>query len=407
MFSRVKNMKLNPQAMLERMGTEMYAEAYRTGMNLSLWLEHQHPETEYKDGVDAFSRLLMLSGVRTHSQPRLGLYANTWEEFTRNEHTRALVPEWCARVWRSAQWGVRPDTRAIYLTTDTESTVFAPGDQFGLLGPDRWDTPLAPAIPLSELVAQETGIDGDTYKNWYLISDVDEERMVRVAEGTDIPTAKLVSGERAIRLHKYGRGLLVTYEQLRRQQIDKIALHLARIAVRSEVDKVLAVMDVLINGDGNSGTAAEVIDQSTIDPDATVNELSTLGWLGFEMEFEPPYVLTTALMRSAHALQLRMLPMPLVNPLNSVPLYGTGAPDIVPINRTAGSVRYGWTSDAPANQIVGFDARFAIERITEIGSNIQEVDRFIQNQTQLVTMTESEGYGVIDPDATKILNLAA
>ena len=60
----------------------------------------------------------------------------------------------------------------------------------------------------------------------------------------------------------------------------------------------------------------------------------------------------------------------------------------------------------PASKIVAFDNRMAVERIVEIGANINEVDNFIGNQTQLMTMTEVEGFGIDDPNAVKILDIS-
>jgi hypothetical protein len=76
-------------------------------------------------------------------------------------------------------------------------------------------------------------------------------------------------------------------------------------------------------------------------------------------------------------------------------------------NRLAQGERYGVTSDAPALKLVVFDPGLAVERVTEIGGNVSEVERFINNQTQMMTMTEVEGYGTIDPNASRILNINA
>jgi hypothetical protein len=58
-------------------------------------------------------------------------------------------------------------------------------------------------------------------------------------------------------------------------------------------------------------------------------------------------------------------------------------------------------------KLVGTDRRLAVERVFEIGASIQEVDRYITNQTQVLTMTETEGYDILDGVATKILDINA
>ena len=67
----------------------------------------------------------------------------------------------------------------------------------------------------------------------------------------------------------------------------------------------------------------------------------------------------------------------------------------------------GWTSDAPTLKIVGFDKRFAVERVFEIGADIVEVERIARNQTESLFMTEIEGYAKFDPGACLTLNINA
>jgi hypothetical protein len=179
------------------------------------------------------------------------------------------------------------------------------------------------------------------------------------------------------------------------------------MAIQAETDKVSAALDVAINGDGNPNTAAEVINLTTLDPNATPGTLTLTAWIAFKMQFAAPYMLTHALMREDVALQLALLNTGSANiPLSTVNLGGleTG---IVPINAFADGVRYGWTAEAPASKIVGFDRRFALERATEVGGTIQEQDRFILNQPEALTISEVEGWAVVDRNAVKILNLAA
>jgi hypothetical protein len=110
-------------------------------------------------------------------------------------------------------------------------------------------------------------------------------------------------------------------------------------------------------------------------------------------------------MQKAVALQLRLLQMPTANvPIATVPL-GAAINNLTPINTTLNGIRFGWTSEAPALKVVAFDRRRAIERFVETGSSITEMERIISNQTEVIYMTEVEGYGVIDPDAAKILDI--
>ena len=141
---------------------------------------------------------------------------------------------------------------------------------------------------------------------------------------------------------------------------------------------------------------------------AVAGTLTLKGWLAFKMKFANPYSLTSALTQEDVALQMFLLNTGSANtPLVSVQqMSGLGAftsmnPDL------RDNVAVGWTSDAPASKIVGFDRRFAIERVVDIGMTLTEVERFIARQVQLLVMTEAEGYAVIDKNAINILNVNA
>lgn len=368
---------------------------------ISRVLEELSP-TENRNDPDAFERLMMEAGIRTKSDPVAGYWASNAGAFARNTGTKALLTEFFARNWRKVSMGGM-EQRAVLLSND------------GTVG--SWERPYADAmmvrpsqrieaaIPLSEVVAMTTPIDGDAYRSYYLTYNAEQLRKFRVGESAEIPIADISGSENTIRLKKYGRGMRASYETLRRMRVDKLAYYIQWMAVQSEIDKVAAALTTIINGDGNSSTAATSYDLTTIDSGATAGTLSIKGWLGFKMKFAQPYVATTALMQEAVALQLALLNTGSANvPLVSANLgnLGTG---VTPINQFADSVRYGWTSEAPALKIVAIDRRFALERVTEIGSEISEMERYVTNQTQILVMSEVEGYAVLDANAAKILDI--
>ena len=231
--------------------------------------------------------------------------------------------------------------------------------------------------------------------------------MKRVTEGADIPTTTLVTGEHTLRIHKFGRALRSTYEQLRRQRLDRIAFIIARMALQAEVDKAEIVVSTIVNGDGNANTAAEVLALTALDPAAVAGTLTLRGWLAFKLEFGQAYQPDVVLGQRASILDLLLLPV-LTN-TNQLPIAMLAAGpfgQVRPIgDRLADGERYGITEDAPADNLVMFDPAQTVERVVEIGGNVSEVERFIQNQTTLFTMTEVEGYGIVDPYAARVLNV--
>lgn len=381
------------------------SEGYRQGLNLSRWLEENSP-SEANDPLDAFERCMREAGIVTRSDPAAGVWASPARLFFEGgAANRALYTEFFARQWRRVSFARPSDqTRAIYLSSDG-----TPGSwqrPYAEAQQARWDFQLAPAIPLSEVIGVTTPIEGQDYRAFYMVYDAEQLRKFRVGESAEIPIAELTDAERTIHLKKYGRGLRASYEQIRRMRVDKLALQIAYMAIQSQVDKLAAVIDVMVNGDGNTGTTPTNYNLTTLDSNAVAGTLTPAGWIAFKMKFANPYVVTAGLMQEAIALQLALLTFSANSPFTG---YNAGGmtQGLTPINPISNATRYGWTSDAPANKIVGFDRRFAIEQVTEISGMIDEMERFITNQTQVVTMTEVEGYAVMDANATKILTVNA
>jgi len=381
---------------------EMHKEAVSRGMTLTRYLETLDPSGE-NDRLDAYQRQLRECGIRTNSFPEQGIWASEASVFFDTTEGRALYPEFFAREWRKISYANRNE-RAILLSSDA---IVGNWDRpyFDAAGP-LWNNQFAPAIPLNEIVARTTPITGEDYRSLYMTYDAEELRLFRVGESAEIPLATLTSSPRSIRLKKYGRGLKATYEQMRRARVDTLAWWIRWQAVQSEIDKLAAALAILIAGDGNSGTGATEHNLLTLDPTATAGELSVLGWTKFRMQFAPPYVMTTSLAQIDETLQIITLNLGTANiPLQGYNLGGIGN-SLTPINATADGIRYGWLDEAPNQKIVGFDRRAALEQVVEIGSEITETERFITNQTQVMVMTENNAFAVLDPAASKVLDLA-
>lgn len=407
--------RVSPAETARSFGIGHYREAYRQGLSVSQLLERDDPTSERPDGergLDAFERVLKEAGLITNPVSEYGVRASTWEEATKTAAQRALVPEFCARIWRQTTapslYHPTPTTRALLLSGDAAVNTLA--------NPYSDDTVprakrLAPPIPIESIVTMTTPIDGDAYRTLYITDDLgtDAYRMKRVAEGAEIPRTTLITGENTLRVHKFGRALQTTYEQLRRQRLDRIAFIIQRMAVQAEADKVVDAMNVIISGDGNANTAATTVALTSLDAAATAGTLTLKGYLTFLLRFATGYAADTVLAQEASLLQLMLLSIGQTNTIPYFMLAGGGALGALrPINdQLRDGRRYGVTVDAPALKLVMFDSAQAIERVVEIGGNVSEVERFINNQTQLLTLTEVEGYGVVDPQASKILNINA
>ena len=388
--------KDNPVDLYKSVARDMKESGVEEVPTLSRVLEEVSP-SKADDQLDAFERLMMEAGIRTNGSAIGGYYASGGDKFGESAGARVLFTEFAARNWRKI---TQPDKRGILLNSDAvvgswerpyyDSLQVRPSQQ------------IQPAIPLDEIVAMTTGINSDAYRSYYLAYDATATRKYRVGESAEIPVATITGSTREVRLKKYGRGISISYEAMRRLRVDKIAWYIQWMAVQTEIDKVAAAIDVLINGDGNANTAATSTNMTTLDSGATAGTLTLKAWESFKMLFDAPYIMTTALMQKAVALQLRLLNTGSANVPLTVAQLGGG---LTLINQLSDGVRYGYTSDAPTLKIVGLDKRVALERITEIGADISEMERAASNQTQTLYLTEVEGYAINDANGTRVLDI--
>ena len=185
-------------------------------------------------------------------------------------------------------------------------------------------------------------------------------------------------------------------------RLDRLSLHIARLAVQTEIDKVAVLIDTVINGDGNSNGATNH-NLTALDTGTTANNMTLKAWISFKMQFAP-YTMQAVIAQEGPALTLLTLDTGSANNLATETPY-TG---FRPLNPSVDNrVGIGWTSDAPANKYVGIDTGLAVERLFEIGADIEEIENFIVNQTKVIVFTEVEGFAIFDQYASRTLDLTA
>ena len=389
-------------------------------ISLSSYCEMLSP-TKEEGELDAIGRMLQQEGLRTKSDVTSRYSASPVIDFLNTPARRMLLIEVLNRAYREIA------LRAPMLSSDMEQgATLRPFVD----GTARFDRMVAPVVPLSEIVATTTQISGQDYRT--LVFDYDDDAFTeeRTPELQDLPLARMTQSEEVIPLLKRGVRLQVSYEFMRRSQlhVDKLALQVQKIAVHRELTKVKLGVKTMRLGDGNPGTAATVHGLYELDPRAdgypgsgaiiateNVSKASSKvkftlkSWLAFKKKFQNPYTITTILMNESMATNLELLDLgttntPLVEIQNLAQRLTYG--QLRPINLTADGIRYGWldADTIPDNQILAFDNRFALEHITEIGSDISEMDRFIRNQSEELTLSENYGMGIMDHEACRILD---
>jgi hypothetical protein len=358
---------------LSELSLETYREAHSKDMTLSSYLEMLDP-TPQGEKLDAFERLMKEAGIFTKNIPDKNIFSSKVEAFFRTAENKILFPEYIAR-------------------TLVQAMVQYPVFQY--------------------LVAARTMIDSNVYKAGYLdLDDAQNKKaaqMRRVTEAGELPVARLRLGESAINIYKYGRAIEASYEALRRMSLNLFNILIQEIGIQAADNKIAEILTIIKDGDGNNN-AATIYKTSDFDSTAS-SALTREAFIRFLLKFYPrncntvvsnedgliqllevlyPGYTTAGLMDQLISKGLNIavtLPQNLVT--NVTLLY---SPHVEKIN-----------SKVP---FYGLNRESAIEEIVEVGSTINEVDKFIKNQTEVMTVSENSGFRKILKKSSAILTVA-
>jgi len=349
---------------------KMYSEAFAKRETFSKYLEKLDPTPEGSK-LDAFERQLKERGIFTKSIYDKGITASVMEDaFYRTEDNDVLFPELIARTVREA---IMQDTM------------------------------------LPALIGQYTTITGNSYKSFYVDDQPTKQSKKRVTEASELPKCKLSSRTQEVKIYKYGRAIEASYEVIRRMQIDMLALHVRRIGMQAAKDKVEEIITVIKDGDGNNNAAPILRLNADLDSGATAGTLTAKGFLAFLMEFEE-FPCDTLIAAKDAFLQILLTSIGSFSAADVLKLLAAGAGKGVSLSVPQfpdGAIKLFWHKDVTSLNVHGINKQYAIEQVAEAGSDISEAARFILNQTQVLTVSENDGYSKLFKEATKTLNVNA
>lgn len=352
---------------------DMYNQAKKEHVSLSQLLERKDPSPDNAN-LTAFERQLKEHNIVSQSIAEKGIYASNVGAFYRTDESKVLFPEFIA-------------------TTLRESLI-------------------AESI-LKYLIALTTPIDSNAYRTIYCKNTTSNKKAAqrkRVTEASELPKTKLVTAEHTTNIYKYGTAIEASYEAIRRMRLDLLQLHVKRIGQQAAHDEVLDILDVIKNGDGNDN-AATVYKNKTLDSDATTGTLSQNAFISFLLKFWP-YRCNTVIANESGLLQILNILFPAATASHMIALLigGMALPTRVKMPQGLFSefvLLYEPQLEAingnPA--IYGLDQRYAIEKVVETGSDIEEAAAFISNQTQLLTISENAGFDKVLAEASAILEI--
>jgi hypothetical protein len=341
-------------------------------MTLSMLLESLDPAPE-GSSLDAFERLMKEAGILTKTVRNKNISSSKVEAFYRTNENKILFPEYVART---------------LVQVMTEFPLF------------------------NYLVATRTPIDSNVYKASYLDwNDADNKKAVemrRVTEAADLPIARIKLGDTAITLYKYGRAIEASYEALRRMSLELFERHINKIGTEAANNKVAEILAVVKDGDGNSNAAPK---HKAKDLDSSFSAaLTRTAWIKFLLKFYP-YGCDTVVANEDGLIQILEVIYPKADvaaKMDELLASGLNVSTTLPQNLVGNttllySPNIGKIGDKEA--IYGLNRKNTIEEIFEVGSTISEADKFIRNQTQILTISENSGFRKIFKDGARILTL--
>jgi hypothetical protein len=356
---------------LNALSSDLYQKAHEQDMTLSMLLESLDPTPE-GGKLDAFERLMKEAGILTKSVRDKNLFSSKVEAFYRTNESKILFPEYVARTLVQAM---------------TEYPIF------------------------KYLVATRTPIDSNVYKASYLDwNDKDNKKAVemrRVVEATDLPVARLKLGETAITLYKYGRAVEASYEALRRMSLELFERHINKIGVEAANNKISEILTVIKDGDGNNNAA---LTHKVKDFDATATAITRTAWIKFLLKFYP-YGCDTVVANVDGLLQILEVLYPkfeVAGKMDELLANGLNVKTTLPQGLVANTTLLYHPDIAKIGgkeAVYGITRDNCIEEIFEVGSSISEADKFIKNQTQLLTVSENSGFRKIFTDSARILTI--
>lgn len=260
-------------------------------------------------------------------------------------------------------------------------------------------------------VAQSRTINGVEMTSTVVEDKAEDYQNARVvAEFGRFPVRTIRTGETAVKFYKHGGGLRISYEFARRVRLDMLTPYNNRSAREMEMSKVWVATMILINGDGTNG-AAPVVTQSSLVPGSTAGTLNRKAlqkWLVERAKAGTP-VDTVIGNWDAYLQWLELFAAPIAGNQGKTEAEVLAAQGFqiggVPI--LSGVVNFALSGAVPANQLVGLSRGDTIEELIEAGSNIDESEKAIVNQSITYTKSENAGYKLVFGDTRSILNYGA
>ncbi len=238
-----------------------------------------------------------------------------------------------------------------------------------------------PAYP--ELIIRDEAISGTSYDVPYVTESAAEEELRTVAEGAAIPESEITYGDRTVKLDKKGRGVVASYEVIRRMSVDMLRVHLMRIGERLGRNLDARAATVLVSGDSSgAGTAAVTVNTATADAWVYADLVKGFTKLTMDHYFTPTHMLANEGLVQTLLGMSEFKDTALFDFSKTGSLSSPFGAQLVPM------------ADQPADKLTILDAGYAIQKVTE-QDVLVESDKLINQQWDRTFITVVTDFAVI------------
>lgn len=319
------------------------------GKSFTEVLEELDPSINYKgsnlEGLDAYQRQLKRFDIKVSGQG-----CDTVEKFFSTADSAVLFPEFLARAIKQG---------------------------------------ISASEVLSSITAATTVIDGTDYRS--INATTESSEATYVSEGSSIRSVNVVKNANLVNLKKHGRLLSSSYEALRFQNLDVIAVILRQIGMDIAKEQLSdAVSELLGSG---LGAATEIDATYASTPAAATLSYSHLLqlWKGLN-----PYKLNVMLASSTTINDILSL-SEMRDAFAGLDFQGTG--NVV----TPMGAKLIVCEDITNYKILGLDKNFALQMVQSGGITV-DYDKVIDKQLERAGITMITGFSRILKDAVKVLD---
>jgi hypothetical protein len=237
-----------------------------------------------------------------------------------------------------------------------------------------------PAYP--DLIARDEAVTGTAYDVPYVTESETDEELRTVAEGAAIPESEIAYGDRIVKLDKKGRGIIASYEVIRRMSVDMLRVHLQRVGERlgRHLDARLAT--VLVSGDSSGSTAATTVDTATSGTWAYADLVNGFMTLTLDHYFTPTHMIANSALAQTVLGLTEFKDAGLFDFAKTGKLITPLGTELVPLE------------DHPADKLTILDRNFAVQKLTEQDVMV-ESDKLINQQWDRTYLTVVTDFAIL------------